>query len=281
MFFLKLLSRLPFSVLYLIADFLFLVAYHVVSYRRDIVRKNLKNSFPEKSDRWIKQIEKQFYKNLADTSVETLKLLTITEDQLLKRVEVDNSLTMRYHELGYPVIGMTSHFCNWEWFLVASSNTLGLPLHAVYQRLRNPFFDDLMKRIRSRFGVVLHEKNDAVRNILKMKGQSYLMSMVGDQRPFLGENRYWSVFLNQDASFYSGSEFLARRMDIKVVYAAMKRVKRGYYKVHFEELEPDPKNAAPNEITERFIRRAEKDILSDPASYLWSHDRWKYKKPIA
>lgn len=216
---------------------------------------------------------------MADTTVETLKLLTIPEEKLLKRVDLDTKVTLKYHELRYPVFGMTSHFCNWEWMLVASSNTVGLPLHAVYQQLHNPFFDQLMIKIRSRFGVQLHEKNAVVKDMMKMRNQSYLMSMVADQRPFSGENRYWSTFLNQDAAFYSGTELLARRMDIKVIYASMQRVKRGYYKVVFEELEPDPKNAKPNEITEKFIRRAEIDILNDPPSYLWSHDRWKHKKP--
>ena len=141
MFFLKLLSYLPLSIHYLFADFLFFLAYFVVKYRRDVVWKNLINSFPNKSEVDLRQIEKKFYRNLADTTVETLKLLTISEDDLLKRVKVDNSLTLKYHELGYDVFGMTSHFCNWEWLLVAGSNQVGLKLHAVYQKLRNPFFN--------------------------------------------------------------------------------------------------------------------------------------------
>ncbi|MCK5371744.1 MAG: lysophospholipid acyltransferase family protein [Cyclobacteriaceae bacterium] len=279
MFFLKLLSYLPLSVHYLFADFLFFLAYYVVKYRRDIVWKNLLNSFPDKSEVELRQIERKFYKNLADTSVETLKLLTISEKGLLKRVKFDNSLTMKYHKLGYPVFGMTSHFCNWEWLLVAGSNQVGLKLHAAYQRLRNPFFNNLMIKIRSRFGVVLHEKNDVVKDVFKMKDESFLMSMVADQRPYSGEKKYWSIFLNQDAAFFSGSELLARRMDIKVIYASMKKVKRGHYEVCFLDIESSPKTSAPNEITEKFIQLAEKDIFNDPSSYLWSHDRWKHKKP--
>ena len=279
MFFLRLLSYLPLAVHYLFADFLFFLAYYVVKYRRDIVWKNLLNSFPDKSEVELRQIERKFYKNLADTSVETLKLLTISEKGLLKRVKFDSSLTMKYHKLGYPVFGMTSHFCNWEWLLVAGSNQVGLKLHAAYQRLRNPFFNNLMIKIRSRFGVVLHEKNDVVKDVFKMKDESFLMSMVADQRPYSGEKKYWSIFLNQDAAFFSGSELLARRMDIKVIYASMKKVKRGHYEVCFLDIESSPKTSTPNDITEKFIQLAEKDIFNDPSSYLWSHDRWKHKKP--
>ena len=280
MYFLRFLSLLPFSVLYLFSDFLFFVTYHLVRYRRDVVRRNLINSFPDHSKVELKQIERKFYKNLADTSVETIKLLSISEENLLRRVKFDTSLTMKYHRLGWPVFGMTSHFCNWEWLLVAGSNQLGLKLHAVYQKLSSPFFNNLMIRIRSRFGVVLHEKQDIVKNILHFNEGSYLISMVADQRPFSGENKYWTVFLNQDSAFYTGTELLARRKDIKVIYASMKRVRRGYYEVCFKEVESSPKTSLPGEITEKFIQLAEQDILNDPASYLWSHERWKFKKPI-
>lgn len=280
MYFLRFLSLLPFSVLYLFSDFLFFVTYHLVRYRRDVVRRNLINSFPDHSKVELKQIERKFYKNLADTSVETIKLLSISEENLLRRVKFDTSLTMKYHRLGWPVFGMTSHFCNWEWLLVAGSNQLGLKLHAVYQKLSSPFFNNLMIRIRSRFGVVLHEKKDIVKNILHFNEGSYLISLVADQRPFSGENKYWTVFLNQDSAFYTGTELLARRKDIKVIYVSMKRVRRGYYEVCFKEVESSPKTSLPGEITEKFIQLAEQDILNDPASYLWSHERWKLKKPI-
>ncbi len=255
------------------------MAYHVIKYRRDVVWKNLKNSFPEKSDQKLRKIEKDFYRNLADTSVESLKLLTITETELLNRVKVDNSLTLKYDKLGYSAFGMTAHYCNWEWLLVASSNQLGLKLHAAYKRLRNPVFDNLMISIRSRFGVVLHEKDDVVRDIMLMQDQNYLMAMVADQRPFSGDRKYWTKFMNQDSAFLTGSELLARRKDIKVIYASMKRIKRGYYEVCFKEIEEYPMSTAPGEITEKFIQLVEEDINIDPASYLWSHDRWKLKKP--
>jgi KDO2-lipid IV(A) lauroyltransferase len=277
--FFKLLSYLPFPILYLLSDFLFFMAYYVVKYRRNVVWKNLKNAFPAKSEKELRSIEKQFYHNFADTSVETLKLLSISEEALLRRVRIDSALTRKYYSLGYSAFGMTAHFCNWEWLLVASSNQLGLKLHAAYKRLRSPVYDQLMISIRSRFGVVLHEKDDVVRSVMLMKDHRYLMAMVADQRPFSGENKYWTRFMNQDSAFMTGSEVLARRKDIKVVYASMQRIKRGYYEVTFKEVEVAPKQTIQGQITEKFIELVEEDINKDPASYLWSHDRWKLKKP--
>jgi len=278
-FFLRLLSFLPLPILYLLSDFLCFINFRIIQYRKEIIKSNLEHAFPEKSEAELNKIRKQFYKNLADTAVETLKLLTISEQNLLKRVQFETVLILQYHDLRYSVFGMTPHFCNWEWLLAAGTNQLGLPVHAAYQRLRSPFFNKLMLAIRSRFGAVMHEKNDVVKDLISLKGKSYFMSMVADQRPYSGENKYWSVFLHRDAAFYTGTELMARRMGIKVVYVSMKRVKRGFYKVSFEEIELSPETSRPGEITEKFILLTERDIRDDPASYLWSHDRWKHKKP--
>ena len=90
MFFLRLLSRIPFPVLYLLSDFMYFIGYRLVGYRRKLVKKNLRNSFPEKSDEELNRIEKQFYKNLCDYVVETLKLLTLSETELRKRMQFTN-----------------------------------------------------------------------------------------------------------------------------------------------------------------------------------------------
>lgn len=280
MLILKFLSFLPFPVLYAFSDVLFFFSFYIIGYRRKIVQKNLRNAFPNRNSLELYRIEKQFYKNLADTSVETLKLLTISEKELSRRVQVDKSILDMLRKDNYRVFGMTSHFCNWEWLLVACSNRLGYPVHAVYQRLRNPFFDRLMIAIRSRLGVVMHEKKSVVNDIMKMNDEPFLMAMVADQRPFKGENQYWTTFMNQDSAFLTGTELLARRKDIKVVYASMQRIKRGYYSVQFKLIDKNPVQSKPGEITEKFIRFVDEDIQADPASYLWSHDRWKLKKPI-
>lgn len=277
--FLRLFSYLPLSVLYFLADALSFITYYVVRYRRAVVRKNLSTAFPDKPAREIRDIERQFYRNLADTSVETLKLLTISEEDLLKRVKITDLITPTYAKEGRGVFGMAAHFCNWEWLLVSCTNQLAMPVHAVYQQLMSPFFNQVMINIRSRFGAFMHDKDQIIRDMVKLRGKLFVMSMVADQRPFSGENKFWSRFLNQEAAMYSGTEVLAKRMDVNVMYASMQRVKRGYYEITFKNLENNPRSTAPNEITEKFIQFVEEDVFKDPASYLWSHDRWKHKKP--
>ncbi len=280
MFLIKLLSRLPLGVLYLLSDFLFFLTYYIVRYRRTLVMKNLRNSFPEKSEKELRTIEKQFYHNLADISIETLKGITISKKELEKRVIIRSSLIEDLMTSGKPMLLMTSHFCNWEWVLLAICHNHAIEIHAVYQKLRNAFFDRLMFGLRSRFGALMHEKNSVVTDMSQLGPKPYIMAMASDQRPFSGERKYWANFMHQDAAFYSGAEILARRMDIPVVYISMHRTLRGYYEISYELISIEPRHTERNEITNAFIKLTERDIRKNPSSYLWSHNRWKHKKPI-
>ena len=279
MYFIRLFSYLPLWALYLIGDFLYVIAYYVVRYRRDVVMKNLRNSFPEKDEKTLKSIEKQFYKNLADISVETLKALTIRQKTIMRRVQFDSKLVDEIYNKDESVFLMMPHFCNWEWVVVAYSATTDKELRATYQKLRNAFFNKLMLNIRSRFGVIMHEKSRVVKDLLGMKKRHFVMGMAADQRPFLKEQKFWWKFMNQDAAFYTGTELLAKRFNIKVLYVRNKRIRRGHYKVEFVPISMNPRDTGEHEITKKFISLVEEDIRRDPASYLWSHDRWKHKKP--
>jgi KDO2-lipid IV(A) lauroyltransferase len=242
--------------------------------------KNLRNSFPEKSEKELRVIEKQFYQNLADISIETLKGISISRKELEKRMVLQSNMIEELMTLGKPIIIMTSHFGNWEWALLAISHFHTIAIHAVYQKLRNPFFDKLMLELRSRFGAIMHEKNSVVTEMSQISRKPYVLAMVSDQKPFSGERKYWASFMNQDAAFYSGAEILARRMDIPVVYLSVNRTRRGYYEFSYQLITTEPRLLERNEITNAFIRLTESDIRKDPSSYLWSHNRWKHKKPI-
>jgi len=279
-FFIKLLSRLPLSILYLLSDFLYLMTYYIVRYRRILVMKNLRNSFPEKSEKELRSVQKKFYHNLADVSIETLKGISISKKELEKRAIIRNNLIEELMTVDKPIILMTSHLCNWEWELLAVCHFHAVEIHAVYQKLRNNFFDKLMLALRSRFGAFMHEKNSVVAEMSQIGSKPYVLAMISDQRPFSGERKYWATFMNQDAAFYSGAEILARRMDIPVVYISMHRTRRGFYEMFCELITAEPRLMERNEITNSFIRLTERDISKDPSSYLWSHNRWKHKKPI-
>lgn len=288
MFLFKIISRLPFSALYAIADMLFVIIFHLISYRKKVVFDNLKKSFPEKTSKELKTIAKGFYKNLMDIIFETIKLLTISEKALMERVVIENpEAIMQFRTQNKPVVVLTSHQCNWEWLLVSCSLQLDYPVDAVYLKLNSSFSDNLMLSIRSRFGANMIEKNDLYKSLISKKGIARIIAMVGDQAPKHDANVLWTDFLHQETNFFTGGERIAVKMNMPVLYVEMKRTKRGHYAIAFEVLSESPAQEQKNEITEKFVRAMEKTIRQYPSDWLWSHKRWKYayksprKKPHA
>ena len=277
MFLFKIISRLPFSVLYTLADILYVLLFHVIAYRKKVVFENLRKSFPEKTPIEIRSIAKGFYKNLIDVILETVKLLTISEEELRKRVAMDNPETiMQFRAQNRPVVVLTSHQCNWEWLLVSCSLQLDYPVDAVYLRLNNSFSNNLMLSIRSRFGANMIEKNELFKSLISRKEIARIIAMIGDQAPRHDANVLWTDFLNQETNFFTGGERIAAKMNLPVVYVEMRRRKRGHYAITFEVLSEFPAQDPKNAIMEKFVRAMEKTIRRYPADWLWSHKRWKY-----
>lgn len=280
MFFINLFSKLPFFVLYGISNFAYFIIFHVIGYRKKVVFENLRNSFPHKSEKEIEQIAKNFYKHLADLFIEFLKGYSITKEQVTERLKIINiEILKKYTDNQQSVILITGHIGNWEWILHAI-NLIGIPIDIVYQKLSSPFFDKLSYFIRSRFSITpLIEKNDTLRKTVERKDITRALAMASDQSPQNWKTAYWTNFLNQDSSFFTGTERIARKFNYPVIYTEMRRVGRGYYEIEFTEIAiSNYDNLPAGEITERFVRVLEKSIQNYPADYLWSHRRWKHKR---
>jgi len=242
--------------------------------------KNLRNAFPQKTEQDLLNLVAPIYRNLTDVMVETFKLLTIPEKDLMKRIRFKNvDVINQYYDQNKSVIAATSHLCNWEWMLGACGVLLPAPVDAVYQHIKNRFFEKLMLQIRSRFGPIPVEKNNVFRESLKKRNTPHIVALVADQSPPPTDtNVYWTEFLNQETVFYNGMERMASSFDWPVVFVMMKRIKRGYYEIEFSELEREPKNTPKGFILEKYAEFVERLIRENPAEWLWSHNRWKRKK---
>jgi KDO2-lipid IV(A) lauroyltransferase len=279
MFFFRLFSRLPFFVLYFISDVLYCIAFYIIGYRKSVVWENLKNAFPEKSEKELKTIRRSFYRNLTDIIVESLKTLTISEKELSKRVALKNFDLLNQQLLqGQSIIAMTSHQCNWEWILVRAELGLEGVADGVYKPLTNKFFDKLMLGIRGRFGSFMLPMQQVPRSLVTRKNITRTIALVADQTP-APETAYWSDFLNQDTAFYTGGAKIAISLGYPVFFIEMKRQKRGFYEVSAKVLSMPPyQNETIESITEKYVRLAEKSVQANPADWLWSHKRWKHKR---
>lgn len=280
MFFLKLLSRIPLPILYWFSDFLFFMSYRIVGYRRKLVKKNLKNSFPEKSKSELKLIEKEFYKNLCDYAVETLKLLTISEVELRKRMQFTNLPAVKaILDTETSIVMFASHQFNWEWLLAVGS--LNHPIDFVYQQQRSKLFNDFSLAGRMRFGAYPIKREQVARESVSRKSITRGIAIMADQFP--GKKRdkkYWTTFLNQETAFFQAISQLTVLLQYPVVYTAIRKKKRGYYEAEYIVIDNPPYKKGTDLFVDHYARATEKIIRENPAGWLWSHNRWKKKRPV-
>ena len=270
-------SWLPFPLLYACAWVVYLLLYHVVRYRRAVVKENLRQSFPAKSDAELAILGKSFYQHLTQVAFEIVRARRMTPADFRKRAIVRNPELVLKHSKGMTqsVIVLTIHQGNWEWMLHGATTALNIPIDPVYKPLHNRVADKMIYDIRSQFGSRPLSMAQATRDILKRRNEFRLFVMVADQAPTRSERSYWTTFLNQEAAFYLGAESIAKLTQFPVLFAQCHRMRTGHYEIEFHEVAQPPYQKASHNIVERYIELAEQCIRSEPHSWLWSNRRWK------
>ena len=272
-----LVASLPFWALYKVADFLFFVVW-TFGYRKQVVFTNLRNSFPEKSEQEITTIAKSYYHFLADLTLETLKTLRMTKEEYNERSVFKKPLWLSELEREKKnFVIVMGHFGNWEWGGPSFSLNASYKLVVPYMKLANPYFNKMIYRMRTRFGSEIVPVDKIMRYMVDTKDELVATAFIADQAAW-AHTAYWTQFLNQQTPVFTGPEKIAIKFNYPVVYMSVQRIKRGYYQVVPELLFTNSKETKPTEISEAFTNRLEKDILENPAIWLWSHKRWKVKQ---
>lgn len=276
--FIYFISYLPFSILYLISDFLYLLVYYGIGYRKNVVRQNLQRSFPEKSDAELLKIEKDFYRYIVDFFLEMLKCVTISQAQLKKRMSIENDEILdKLLAEKKNIIVTAGHFGNHEMANLSLSFLMKYKIKGVYRPLTNEYFEKLFYNFRTKFGTMMITMANASKEIAKTENFNYAFFLVNDQSP-PPERSYWTTFLNQETGFFTGHERFAKQYDMPVVYMCINRIARGTYKINVELITETPNLLSDGEIIELHARKLERDIKANPSIWFWSHKRWKYTK---
>lgn len=280
---LEFLTHLPLPLLYGLGRFAYFVAFHVLRWHRELAARNLANAFPEKSPRERAMLLRQSFVNLGQTLAETFWGYGASADALTKRVAIENvDLIERFVREGRPVVLLTAHVCNWEWLLPAAGARFGIPIDAVYKPLRVASLDAFIRETRSRFGGKPIPIQSFVFELMRRADQPRAYAMVADQTPPRNMDKHWTRFLNQDTAFFTGADRIAKFLDAPVVYVAMRRTSKGHYSVRLHVLvEPPYEVSEELDVVERYARRLEAEIRSNPADWLWVHNKWKYPRPAA
>ncbi len=272
-------SLLPFPVLYFISDGLYLILFRIIGYRKKVVIQNVQKSFPQKSKAGQSEIVSEFYKHLCDLVVESIKVFTITEKQIQKRFKFLNpEFGDRFYDIGQSIIIAGGHKNNWELFAVAIDRVIKHRAVGIYKRLSNSFFDKKMCATRGRYGLKMvstKETRAEFQNIDEIKAIIFGF----DQSPRNERESYWAMFLNQETAMSFGVEKYAREFNYPILYGRINKVKRGYYNFEFTEVITAPLEKEEGAITRHVNSLLEKDIIAEPQYWLWSHKRWKFKRP--
>lgn len=278
-----LMALLPLRILYVFSDFICFVIHRVVKYRVKVVRKNLKKAFPHKSEHELQEIENEFYHHLCDTIVETVKLLHISDKEIKKRVTLNNvELIGETAERGEPFILFLGHYGNWEWvqsltIMTDRPEVMG----ALYKPLGSKVMDRVMLRIRSRFKLRCISNQNAYKRLLEIREENPLFGVgfIADQRPLGGAVKHWTTLLGQPTAYVTGGETIGKKLGVRFLYVECEKLKRGYYRLNFEEVNPDPSDKDEFPYTRQFLKLLEGSIRKAPAYWLWSHNRWRAKPP--
>lgn len=273
-------SMLPFRILYLVSDLLYILMYYVIGYRKNAVKENLNLVFPNKSEAELRTVLKKFYHHLCDMVVESIKSMNISIDSMKSRYKFNNlDIITGYEKQNKSIILMCAHYGSWEWIFILQTYTTHRS-YAIYKRLQNKYFDRLVKSIRARYNSYLITTKETF-SVMKEAKKNGVLSMSGfasDQSPKKDKARYWADFMGINVPVHTGAEALAKKLDMPVVFFSVKRIKRGYYEATFQTLAEKPKSFNDYEITDRFLKLVEAQINEAPEYYLWTHKRWKHRK---
>lgn len=273
------LSKLPIKIQLGISDLLYLIIYYVVGYRRSIVKENLKNSFPDKSEQERTEIMKKFYRQFCDLLLTSLRSLTISAKEINERnIFIHPEIVEFYKNKGRNLLMVLGHYGKWEIAGSAFGLRFNLDLIAAYKPLHNKYFNRMAVKSRSKYGNILVPKKEMFRYLDKTEIKQKFLALVADQSPN-PKNMHWLNFLNQKTAVMTGIEKIARDNNFVVIYIGIKTTSRRISTIEITLLTDDPNSLPQNGIIEKYMQLLEQDIKADPIPYLWSHNRWKIKYP--
>ncbi|MCF6182201.1 lipid A biosynthesis acyltransferase [Lutibacter sp.] len=274
-----LLSILPFRILYIISDAIYVLLYYVIGYRKKVVLYNLKLAFPNKPEEEIFTIRKKFYHHFVDIFIEMIKSFTVSKEEVYKRYKYTNvELLNEMYKDGKSAILMGPHYANWEWIMSIDS-FVGYKGYAAYTKVNNKYFNKKIINSREKFGTHLMQTSKIITEIQYNK-KNNIQSMYGllsDQSPQIHKTHYWRDFFGVKVPVHTGGEMLAKKYDLNVVYMNVKKIKRGYYETTFSLITTNATKYPNYELTDIFIDKVEKQVQNKPEYYFWTHKRFKHK----
>jgi KDO2-lipid IV(A) lauroyltransferase len=271
---------MPFRLLYLFSDFVYFIVYYIIGYRKNTVRKNIALALPHLSFNEQLIIEKKFYHHMCDMFLEMIKTMTISKEEIGRRFVFTNLDVYKELEKKQKSVAlMCAHYASYEW-VISMNHYIAYKGFGIYKKIANPYFDKLVRNIRSKFKATLITTKETIPTIINNTKNNVLgiYGFASDQSPRIDSAYHWKKFMGIEVPVHTGAEMLAKRYDMNVVFLKVKKVKRGYYEATLEVLSENTMEVPNYELTDRFLELVEQQIYEAPEFYLWTHKRWKHKR---
>jgi KDO2-lipid IV(A) lauroyltransferase len=278
--FLWIISILPFPIFYKLSDGVYFLVYYIIGYRKKVVRGNLAMALPHLSEKERLEIEKKSYRHLCDMFMEMIKTMTISSEEMNKRFVITNvELMKEFEQKEKSIMLLASHYASWEW-LITLNQKLGYQGVGVYKKLSNKYFDKLVRDLRSKYNTELVTTSNTIPFISRNQKEGILSvyGLASDQSPKADRIFHWKSFMGIEVPVHTGAEMLAKKYDLNVIFAKVKKIRRGYYECTLVPISYDPTSVTDFGITDIFIQEVEKQIQEAPEYYFWTHKRWKHKR---
>ena len=277
----KLLSKLPLPVLYVLSWIVYVLLFYIFGARKQLTLQNLKESFTKQSESERLLIAKNHYKSVCMVVAETIKAISLSKEEIKGRVKFTNlNLLEKYLNNNQSVIIVTAHFCNIEWALYSCAQHINYPVDTIYRTQKVSWLEKLFFELRSQFGITPLPMETCISESVKRAKITRMIAMAADQSPKKDDTPYWHTFLNRDTAFHTGTEKIAKAFKYPILFMSMKRTHKGYYEASLKLIAEPPFTMQPNEIMRRYIMELETLVTESPKDWLWAYRRWKIAKPV-
>ncbi|HDQ15721.1 MAG TPA: hypothetical protein ENN45_01530 [Bacteroidetes bacterium] len=275
------LSRLPLWILYVKADFFYLLLCTILPYRKKIALQNIRFAFPELKHKEQSRLLRKNYRHISNILAESIKNLSISQKKLCKRMQLKNpEIFQDLYDKGKSVVIMSAHYANWEFFITAQNLIIPHRAIGIGKPLSEKFLNRKINALRERNGMKVVSADNYKEEIAfrQAMGEKMAILALADQAP-KPESAYWTKFFNKETPFSFGAEFLAHQFNFAVVFVTIKKIKRGNYEAEAHIITETPKQESYASISEKYVRLLEKQIKDKAEDWLWTHKRWKHTIP--
>ena len=242
---------------------------------------NLRASYPEKSEQWLRETGRRSFEHIAMLAVDIL-----FTPRLVKR---DNWRRFSYYknverakwlmQEGRGILMVAAHYSNFE-IMGYLLGLFGFNVYSIARPLDNKFISRYLYDVRQREGQKIIDKKGAAELMNQISSSGATLCFIADQDA--GRKGIFVDFFGRKASTYKSIALLAITNNIPIAVGYSIRVdNRFYFEIGINRLilpeEWGEKEEPVDWITAEYTKAIEQFVRDDPSQYWWLHRRWKHQ----